>query len=99
MDARARLVERSAWCRPLVTGPVSICAASGTPRAKQHAHIKRRSKRFVREALVEAIGRPSTLPDVSVAEFGRVEIVKLTLRMRQPDAETLVLNATGPGLS
>ena len=36
---------------------------------------------FAREALVEAIGRPSTLPEVIAAEFGRAEIVKLTLRL------------------
>ena len=52
---------------------------------------------FVREALVEAIGRPSTLPEVIAAEFGRAEIVKLTLRLREPEA--LILNATGLGLS
>lgn len=54
---------------------------------------------FAREALVEAIGRPSTLPEGIAAEFGRSEIVKLTLRMRQPDAEALVLSATRLGLS
>lgn len=54
---------------------------------------------FAREALVEAIGRPSTFQDVGAAEFGRGEIVKLTLRLRQPEAEALVLNATGLGLS
>jgi hypothetical protein len=54
---------------------------------------------FAREALVEAIGRPSTLPEGIAAEFGRSEIVKLTLRMRQPEAEALVLSATRLGLS
>ena len=32
---------------------------------------------FAREALLEAIGRPSTLPEVIAAEFGRAEIVKI----------------------
>ena len=54
---------------------------------------------LAREALVEAIGRPSTLPEVIAAGFGRAETVKLTLRMRQPEAEALVLNANGLGLS
>jgi len=54
---------------------------------------------FAREALIEALGRPSTLPKVSVAESGPAEIVKLTLRMRQPEAEALNLNATRLGLS
>jgi hypothetical protein len=54
---------------------------------------------FAREALVEAIGRPLVLPEGIAAEFGQAEIVKLTLRLRQPDAEVLVLNATGLGLS
>ena len=54
---------------------------------------------FARGALVEAIGRPSTLPEVIAAEFGRVEIVKLTLRLREPEAEALILNATALGLS
>lgn len=54
---------------------------------------------LAREALIEAIGRPSTLPEVLPADFGRAEIVKLTLRMRQPEAEALVLSAAGLGLS
>jgi len=54
---------------------------------------------FAREALIEAIGRPSRLPEVSAAELGRPEIVKLTLRMRQPEAEALNLNANRLGLS
>jgi hypothetical protein len=54
---------------------------------------------FAREALVEAIGRPSTFPEGIAAEFGRAEIVKLTLRLREPEAEALILNATGLGLS
>ena len=54
---------------------------------------------FAREALVEAIGQPSTLPESIAAEFGRAEIVKLTLRLREPEAEALILNATGLGLS
>jgi len=54
---------------------------------------------FAREALVEAIGRPSTLPEVSATESSRAEIVKLTLRMRQRDAEALNSNATHLGLS
>ena len=54
---------------------------------------------FAREALVEAIGRTSTVPEVIAAEFGRAEIVKLTLRLREPEAEALILNATGLGLS
>lgn len=54
---------------------------------------------FAREALVEAIGPPSALPEVIAAEFGRAEIVKLTLRMREPEAQALILNATGLGLS
>jgi hypothetical protein len=54
---------------------------------------------LAREALVEAIGRPSTLPEVAPADFGRAEIVKLTLRLRQLEAEALVLNAAGLGLS
>ena len=52
-----------------------------------------------REALVEALGRPPTLPEVIAAEFGRAEIVKLTLRLREPEAEALILNAAGLGLS
>jgi len=54
---------------------------------------------FAREALVEALGRPSTLPDRIAAEFDRAEIVKLTLRMRQHEAEALILSAGGLGLS
>lgn len=54
---------------------------------------------FAREALVEAIGRPSTPPEVVLPDLGRAEIVKLTLRLRQLEAEALVLNATGLGLS
>ena len=54
---------------------------------------------LAREALVEAVGRPCALPDVIAAEFGRAEIVKLTLRMREPEAQALILNATGLGLS
>ena len=54
---------------------------------------------FAREALVEAIGRPSTLPEIIASEFGRAEIVKLTLRLREAEAEALILNATGLGLS
>jgi hypothetical protein len=48
---------------------------------------------------VEVIGRPSRLPEAIPAQLGRAEIVKLTLRMRQPEAEALALNATGLGLS
>jgi hypothetical protein len=54
---------------------------------------------FAREALIEVIGRPSTPPEVVGAEFGRAEIVKLTLRLREPEAEALILSATGLGLS
>jgi len=54
---------------------------------------------FAREALVEAIGRPSTLPEGIAAEFGRAEIVKLTLRLREAEADALILKATGLGLS
>ena len=54
---------------------------------------------LAREALVEAISRPSTLPEVIAAEVGRAEIVKLTLRLRESAAEALILNATGLGLS
>jgi hypothetical protein len=54
---------------------------------------------LVREAVVEAMGRPSVLSQGSAAEFGRAEIVKLTLRLREPEAEALILNATGLGLS
>ena len=54
---------------------------------------------FAREALVEAVGRPSTLPEHIAAGLGRAEIVKLTLRLREPEAEALILNATGLGLS
>ncbi len=54
---------------------------------------------FARDALVEAIGRPLALPEGIAAEFGRAEIVKLTLRLREPEAEALILNATGLGLS
>jgi len=54
---------------------------------------------FAREALVEALGRPSTLPDRITAEFDQAEIVKLTLRMRQHEAEALILSAGGLGLS
>ena len=54
---------------------------------------------FAREALVDAIGRPSSLPEVMAAGFNRAEIVKLTLRLREPEAEALILNATGLGLS
>ena len=54
---------------------------------------------FAREALVEAIGRPSTFPERMAAEFGRAGIVKLTLRLREPEAEALIVNATGLGLS
>ena len=43
---------------------------------------------FAREALVEAIGRPSMLPEVIAAEVGRAELVKLTLRLREPEAES-----------
>ena len=49
---------------------------------------------FAREALVEALSRPSKFPEVIAAEFGRAEIVKLTLRLREPEAEALILNAT-----
>jgi hypothetical protein len=54
---------------------------------------------FAREALVEALGRSSTPPERMASEFGRAEIVKLTLRLREPEAEALILNATGLGLS
>ena len=54
---------------------------------------------FAREALVEAIGRPSTLPEHIAAGLGRAEIVKLTLRLREPEAEALILNAAGLGVS
>jgi hypothetical protein len=54
---------------------------------------------FAREALVEAIGRPSTRPEGIAAECGRAEIVKLTLRLRELEAEALILNAADLGLS
>lgn len=54
---------------------------------------------FAREALVEAMGRPSILPEGPAAQFGRAEIVKLTLRLREPEAAALILNASGLGLS
>jgi len=54
---------------------------------------------FAREALVEALGRPSALPEVSAAGFGRAEIVKLTLRLRSLDAELLMLKSAALGLS
>jgi len=54
---------------------------------------------FARDALVEALGRPSTLPDCITAEFGRAEIVKISLRMRRHEAEALILSAGGLGLS
>ena len=54
---------------------------------------------FAREALIEAIGQPSTPPEVIAAVFGRAQIVKLTLRMRRPDADVLILNAAYLGLS
>ncbi len=54
---------------------------------------------FAREALVDVLGRPSTLPEIASANFGQAEIVKLTLRLREPEAEALVLNAAGLGLS
>ena len=92
MDTGAGLVERSAWRRPLVTGSVSICAASVTPCAAARAR-QTTVAAFAREVLVEAIGRPSTLPEVIAAQFGRAEIVKLTLRVRQHEAEALVLKA------
>jgi len=53
---------------------------------------------FARDALVEALGRTSTLPHC-IAEVGRAEIVKLSLRMRQHEAEALILSAGGLGLS
>ena len=54
---------------------------------------------FARDALVEALGRPSKLPDRITAEFGETEIVKISLRMRQCEAEALILSAGGLGLS
>ena len=54
---------------------------------------------FARDALVEAIGRLSTLPEASPVDFGQAEIVKLTLRMRRPEADALILTAVGLGLS
>jgi len=54
---------------------------------------------FARDALVEAIGRPGTASERITAEFGETEIVKLTLRMRQHEAEALILSAGGLGLS
>jgi hypothetical protein len=54
---------------------------------------------LAREALVEAIGRTSTHSDTVPSDFGRADIVKLTLRLRQPEAEALVLNAAHLGLS
>ncbi len=53
---------------------------------------------FARDALVEAVGRPATLQEVVAADFDRAEIVKLTLRLRESEAEALILNATGLGL-
>jgi hypothetical protein len=53
---------------------------------------------FARDALVEALGRPPTLPDC-IAEVDRAEIVKLSLRMRHYEAEALILSAGGLGLS
>jgi len=54
---------------------------------------------FARDALVEALGRPSKLSDRITAEFGETEIVKISLRMRQHEAEALILGAGGLGLS
>lgn len=54
---------------------------------------------LARDALVEAIGRPSTLPEAGSVDFGQAEIVKLTLRMRRADADALILTAAGLGLS
>jgi hypothetical protein len=54
---------------------------------------------LARDALVEAIGHPVTASGRIAAEFGEIEIVKLTLRMRQHEAEALILNAGGLGLS
>jgi len=54
---------------------------------------------FTRDALVEAIGRPMTASERITAEFGETEIVKLTLRMRQHEAEALIISAGGLGLS
>jgi hypothetical protein len=54
---------------------------------------------FAREALVEALGQSLMHPEGIAAEFGRAEIVKLTLRLREREAEALILNAAGLGLS
>ena len=54
---------------------------------------------FARDALVDAMGRPSRLPDPIAVDFGQAEIVKLALRMRRSDADTLILTAAGLGLS
>ena len=54
---------------------------------------------FARDALVEAIGRPVTASERSMDGFGETEVVKLTLRMRQHEAEALILGAGGLGLS
>ena len=54
---------------------------------------------FARDAIVEAMGRPLTASERVPAEFGETEIAKLSLRMRQHEAEALVLNAGGLGLS
>jgi len=54
---------------------------------------------FARDALVEAIGRPVTASERSMAGFGETEVVKLTLRMPQHEAEALILSAGGLGLS
>ena len=54
---------------------------------------------FVRDALVEVIGRPVPASERIPAEFGGTEIVKLSLRMHQHEAEALILSAGGLGLS
>ena len=54
---------------------------------------------FAREALVEAIGRTSMVQEGGTLEASRSDIVKLTLRLRDPDAELFILNAAALGLS
>ena len=54
---------------------------------------------FARDALVGVLCLPSTPPEIFASEFGSAEIVKLSLRMRQHEAEALILSAGGLGLS
>lgn len=56
---------------------------------------------FARHALVEAIGPlPAHLPSAAlVGSSGPCRVAKLTIRLRESDAEVLVFNAAGLGLS